>query len=71
MEFSDKKLNILQRGILQKVIILLTYAIGISILASLIDLIDKQWFIYVINKYHNNGKLSEDANVFLIVIEPR
>lgn len=72
MEFSDKKLNILQRGILQKVIILLTYAIGTSILASLIDWIDKQWFISVINEYHNNGKLSEKAvNVFSIVIESR
>lgn len=72
MEFSDKKLNILQRGILQKVITLLIYAIGTSILASLIDWIDKQWFISVINEYHNNGKLSEKAvNVFSIVIESR
>lgn len=72
MEFSDSKLNIFQRGILQKTFTLLTYAICSSLIALFIEWIDKQWFISTIYEYYHNGKLSEKAaQVFSLVIESR
>ena len=72
MEFSDKKLNIFQRGILQKCIAFLAYLICASIAAFSIDLINKQWFISVAKRYYTNGQLPEEAlKLFSFIMEFR
>ena len=72
MEFSDKKLNIFQRGILQKCITFLTYTICASIAAFFIDWIDKQWFLAIAKKYYTHEKISEEMlKAFSLIIESR
>lgn len=70
---SDRqKLNIFQRGILQKDAILFVYLVSITIGALIVDWLDKRLFIALVQKAHEQGSLSLDgARSFITLIESR
>lgn len=60
MERSDKKLSLLQKGVLQKFFAFLVYAVIASFLALLLDYIDKHTFLSLIGRAYKEGMLVKD-----------
>lgn len=70
---SDRqKLNIFQRGILQKGATLFVYLISITMGVLIIDWLDKRLFIALVQKAQERGSLSlEEARSFVTIIQSR
>ena len=69
---SSRKLNRLQRGILQKYAVACVYMISVVAAAYAIDWLDKSMFLDVVEQAHQQGSISEKvAKGFTILIESR
>jgi regulator of replication initiation timing/uncharacterized membrane protein len=69
---QSQKLNIFQRGILQKCATFLVYLVSVSISALIIDWLDKQLFIRLAEEAQRQNLLSpEAARGFTLLIEAR
>jgi len=70
---SDReKLNIFQRGILQKGAFVFVYLVSITIGALIVDWLDKRLFIALVQKTQEQGSLSlEGTRSFITLIESR
>lgn len=70
---SDRqKLNIFQRGILQKVAFVFVYLVSITIGVLIIDWLDKRLFIALVQKAQERGSIPlEGARSFITLIESR
>lgn len=69
---SSTKLTILQRGIAQKCAVFCTYIISITVIAFILDWLDKKTFLNIVHDVHKQGSISEQAvNAFTILIESR
>ena len=69
---SQKKLNIFQRGILQKCATVFVYMVSAATGAWIIDWLDKQSFIRLAEEAHRQNLISPEAvRGFIILIEAR
>lgn len=69
---SSTKLTLFQRGIIQKCAVICTYSIILSVIALILDWFNKENFLKIIHKVHEQGSISKQAvDGFTILIESR
>lgn len=69
---SSTKLTLLQRGVAQKCVVFCTYIISITVIAFILDWLDKKTFLKIVHEVNKQGSISEQAvNAFTILIESR
>ena len=69
---SSTKLTLLQRGLAQKCAVFCTYIISITVIAFILDWLDKKTFLKIVHEVHKQGSISEQVvNAFTILIESR
>lgn len=70
--FSSRDLNPLQRGLLQKCLVLIIYAVSVTIFSFFLDWLDKYIYFRIIANAESQGKIAENiAQAFVNIIAAR
>ena len=70
--FSSRDLNPLQRGLLQKCLVLIIYTVSITVFSFFLDWLDKYIYFKIIAHAEEQGKIAENiAQTFINIVVSR